>query len=421
MRPTFLFLLPVLFGARAGVQSTNSKPASLPEVQRPAIYVSSSSALIPSGAVHSRPAAGFEPKIVLETNDYDFGGVEAGKIATREITFKNEGKGPLRILQLRPMCGCILGAVYLHDQLYNLSDEIAPGAVGMLRLSLRPLWGKGDKHTRVDLLTNDPTFGPTSEAPFGHIQIKITARIQPTVEFIESSGAELPEAKVAFGAFNSGTPRRAEFTIRSTRDEPFEIAGIVPADPHLLITSVPVGASPSLQWKVNIEVPKGEAFGPFTKRFQVVTKPEMYGIQFYVEGEVCGKIQCDPALPGGLNIGAISPSTKVAGKIVVSTLSKTDKLNLHDLQFEEFKDYKLEGGRYVPATKGAPRKFDENGNSGLVAEIREIEAGRKAEISIMIKPGPHVGLGRVLAMITVHTSIEDGPEKLVIPLSAVIR
>lgn len=413
----FIIIPALLLFAPLFQDGAATRPA-LPEVPPPVIPVSASTALIPIGTVHSRPAAGAEPKVEFETQEFDFGGVDAGKIATAEVEFKNNGKGDLQILQVRPMCACVLGGIYVNGKLYRLSDPIPPGAVGKLRFSIRPLWGAGEKHTRIDLLTNDPSYAPTSEAPFGHVQIKINARIQKIIEFTDEAGAVLADDKLDLGATQGDADRDAKMIIKSSRGQNFEILGIVPKLEKMKVDYEPIGDRAGTdRWLLKIHIDKGLPYGPFMQQFQVATSPDMFGIKFHVAGDVRGMVLVNPALPRGLQLGALKTSPTPVAKITFTTTGGLAPLKLKNIQFLEFRDFKLVDGLYI-ATGKNPRPVDRRLGDLMSAEVVEIEPGKKAEIKITMKPG--LPKGAMTFILWVETSVPGGPPTLAIPVSGVV-
>ncbi len=94
------------------------------------------------------PAVPKLPKLVLDRPDHSFGEVRAGTPIRYTFKLKNQGQAPLRILSVKPTCGCMAGA---YDSL------LAPGRTGQITLTVadtKPYSGRTVKTATVT--TNDP-------------------------------------------------------------------------------------------------------------------------------------------------------------------------------------------------------------------------------------------------------------------------
>lgn len=65
--------------------------------------------------------------IEFKTTTHDFGTLQEGDPAVAEFTFKNTGKEPLIIQNVKPSCGCTTP--------YWSKDPIAPGKTGVIKAS----------------------------------------------------------------------------------------------------------------------------------------------------------------------------------------------------------------------------------------------------------------------------------------------
>ena len=91
---------------------------------------------------------GKTPKLKLKLMQYDFGSVEEGKIVETKIGFKNEGKAPLIISDVKTSCGCT--AVLLSSKL------LQPGESGNIRIELDTANREGKLTRTVTFYSNDP-------------------------------------------------------------------------------------------------------------------------------------------------------------------------------------------------------------------------------------------------------------------------
>jgi hypothetical protein len=118
-------------------------------------------ALAGSFAVSTGRAADSQPRtprLALETLEHSFGSVPAGSPLSYTFKLKNKGKADLRVLNVKPSCGCTKG---------EFDSLTAPGKQGKITLSIahtESYVGKTVKTATVT--TNDPSFVLTLRADF---------------------------------------------------------------------------------------------------------------------------------------------------------------------------------------------------------------------------------------------------------------
>lgn len=78
-------------------------------------------------AVAKTDASAAKTTIEFKTTTHDFGTLQEGDPAVAEFTFKNTGKEPLIIQNVKPSCGCTTP--------YWSKDPIAPGKTGVIKAS----------------------------------------------------------------------------------------------------------------------------------------------------------------------------------------------------------------------------------------------------------------------------------------------
>src|SRR5262245_60703647 len=196
---------------------------------------------------YRKPEAGTEPKITFDKMSHDFGEVDEGKELPVEFHFKNEGKGPLKILNTQPLCGCTLGELTVAGKPYTLGDPIAPGAEGVLKATLRTTGFSGEKKTAIKILTNDPELPATPDAPFGIAQVNLSATLS---KFLNFGG----EASVAFGSMSNTEPFERSLIVKTTKGQAFQVTGFEPPDPSIVLTAEPTDENAN-RWKVKVSVP----------------------------------------------------------------------------------------------------------------------------------------------------------------------
>jgi len=84
----------------------------------------------------------------LDTLEHEFGKVKSGTPLAFTFKFKNQGKGPLEITEVKPSCGCTKG---------EFDKTVAPGKDGKITLSI----AKTDTYNgpivkTATVKTNDP-------------------------------------------------------------------------------------------------------------------------------------------------------------------------------------------------------------------------------------------------------------------------
>ena len=87
-------------------------------------------------------------KLKLNLSQYDFGSVEEGKVVETKISFKNEGKAPLIISDVKTSCGCT--AALLSSKL------LQPGESGNVKIELDTANREGKLTRTVTIYSNDP-------------------------------------------------------------------------------------------------------------------------------------------------------------------------------------------------------------------------------------------------------------------------
>jgi hypothetical protein len=88
------------------------------------------------------------PDIVFDTPEYNFGDIseKKGKVS-HKFNFTNNSKDPVRILTVKPSCGCTTP---------NWSkDEIKPGKTGFIIAEYNPKGRPGVFRKSLSVITND--------------------------------------------------------------------------------------------------------------------------------------------------------------------------------------------------------------------------------------------------------------------------
>ncbi len=96
-------------------------------------------------------------KITFDKTIHDFGDIQEGTIATYTFEFKNEGRRPLRLVNVRASCGCTTPE-------YS-KEPVAPGETGFIKVAY-------DSNGRPGIIDRDVTVQTDGEPVFVTLQIK---------------------------------------------------------------------------------------------------------------------------------------------------------------------------------------------------------------------------------------------------------
>lgn len=88
------------------------------------------------------------PKIVFDTETYNYGTVQSGEMVEYNFTFRNEGKDPLRILKTKPSCGCTGSEPEM--------TILKKGQSSKMKVKFDTRNRSGQQHHNITVHTNDP-------------------------------------------------------------------------------------------------------------------------------------------------------------------------------------------------------------------------------------------------------------------------
>lgn len=179
-------------------------------------------------APRPQPVAGPPGRIVFPTTTHDFGRVRQGDTRTHVFEFRNDGAGPLRIVQLVPHCGCL--------PVLQTPDDVPPGGTGRLAVTLQTAALLGRSGRTMDVHSSDPA--------------------EPVVRLTLWSDVWRPYAVEPEG-FELGELARGEraaraVAIRSLDGSAFAITGHSPAPDGMAIRVLP--ADPAAPGRQQIEL-----------------------------------------------------------------------------------------------------------------------------------------------------------------------
>jgi hypothetical protein len=88
------------------------------------------------------------PKLVVDNLKFDFGKVKEGDEISHVFKIKNEGTAELVITNVSPGCGCTAS---------DFTKTLAPGAEGIIKLSVKTAGMNGPTDRYADVISNDTT------------------------------------------------------------------------------------------------------------------------------------------------------------------------------------------------------------------------------------------------------------------------
>jgi len=101
-----------------------------------------------SAAAAADPPAPAGPKIAFASTVIDFGKIKSGEIAKHDFAFTNIGTATLKILAVRPGCGCTTAGAW--------STNVEPGKTGIIPLQFNSTGFSGQVSKSAAVTCNDP-------------------------------------------------------------------------------------------------------------------------------------------------------------------------------------------------------------------------------------------------------------------------
>ena len=145
------------------------------------------------------------PKIVVEKMKFDFGEVWASTKIEHAWAIRNEGGSILRIISVKPSCGCTV--------LKNYDREILPGEAGKLPIVMDTSHLRSKVRKIVQVRSNDPE------------NAEITLDIAGTVK--QRIGVE-PARGGSFGRIKPNEVVKRTLTLKNNTDNPVELSLMTP-------------------------------------------------------------------------------------------------------------------------------------------------------------------------------------------------
>lgn len=383
-------------------QAVASKPFSAPAFPT----------LIPSGTKLEKPPAGQEPKVVFSALEHDFGPIDDGAVKSTDVTFKNQGKGPLMILNVRPSCACTLGGIEVEGKPYNFGEPILPGQSGILKIAMRATGFSGEKTTQVDVVTNDPSLPPTFETPFGQVTIKVKGKGVRAFEF-ENFG------QIDIGSVRMGTEVERSVVLRSTKGVPFQITDIQGRDDMVEWTAEAVDAK-AVEWRLKAKLSPKIPAGMFARQVMVLINiPGSQPIPAMIRGRIRGSVDLEP--PSGLSFKIVPLGQEQKLTLKVKCDADRTPLKLKQPALCDPRDFvPSAGGTYnTRPNLQTPRPMDEKFRPHLSATLREVEPDSSFEIDVRVLST--MPAGSFSAMMLIETGLPDGPNQIAVPITGFVK
>lgn len=180
------------------------KPATdKPVAVKPTAKKAAPVAVTPKPAANksaAKPVDGKGPMIKFDKLINDIGGVDPGSNNFAEYNFKNVGNELLKIINVKPDCGC--------TQLTLKKKEYAPGESGIMKFKYHAVTRPGPQTRRILVTTNDT------------VEPKITLTLKARI--VERVAYEPKKLKL----FLKGDNKLPEVTLTSLDGKPFKITKV---------------------------------------------------------------------------------------------------------------------------------------------------------------------------------------------------
>jgi hypothetical protein len=148
-----------------------------------------------------------QPRIEVDSSEYNFGSIEEGQKVTHVFRFSNSGDAPLNIERVRSSCGCTVP---------RLSAEVlAPGDVGEVEAVFDSRRFNGQVVKTIYLYTNDPLHDV--------VQLSLRGKVNKII------AADPP--RVDFGVMKSGEKRQTEVRLANNGSEAIELGDVTVSNP----------------------------------------------------------------------------------------------------------------------------------------------------------------------------------------------
>lgn len=243
------------------------------------------------------------PSIQVAETVFDFGEVMEGSEVVHEFTVKNEGKGVLRIEQVRPGCGCTA---------VQFDRQVSAGGAGKVTLRLSTAGYEGTVKKAATVFTNDPN------------QPRVVLTMQGRVKtFIKVS----PSGSISFrGPAHRQSPRILELT----GSKAFHIQKVESSLEGMVRHEIePMAGDKGYRLKIENILTEGTYSGTIMVTTDVPEKPQIF---IRVIGSIEGDIGVRPA---STVIGKISAGEMVRRGIVRVVSNRRSPFKITRLTYDQ--------------------------------------------------------------------------------------
>lgn len=116
------------------------------------------------------------PKVVVDTERYDFGVMDESEVGSHDFLFSNEGTAPLRLSQGEKTCGCTLGKLGKLEK-----SVVPPGESAKVTVEWTLKDRFGDFSEGVTIKTNDPSWPQVGLTVAGRVTKAVRAHPEELV------------------------------------------------------------------------------------------------------------------------------------------------------------------------------------------------------------------------------------------------
>ncbi len=302
-------------------------------------------------------------RIAFDEPGFNFSVMDQQTEATHVFTIRNNGAGPLRILQVFPGCSC--AATELD------SSNIPPGGSARLQVTFYSGNFNGPVFKTMTVHSSDPS------RPMAALELR--ADVQPVFIFMP--------AVLDLGQIERGQAVTREVTMSDAKGRLFAIKNIASSLTNLTATAAPLGRDGSA-YRLKVALAPQSRTGPLVGNVEVTTDRKVAGKPILlVIGSVVGPVRVTPT---AIFLGLIAPGAKFPPK-------KLTVLNT--------------------GPKSVEIKSVNPGDPVLKATVTTNAPGREFTIELTTQQAPPPGWMRR----TLHIFTSDSDAPLEVSLSGIVR
>lgn len=295
------------------------------------------------GLASAQESDGGSPSIRVSDTVFDFGEVMEGSEVSHDFTVRNDGKGSLRIEQVKPGCGCTVA---------QFDRTVPAGGAGKvtLRLDTRGFEGKVKKTATV--YSNDP------EEP------RLVLALQGVVKTLVDVG---PSSSVLF---RGAADQQVQKVIELVGIKPFRIQKVESTlDGKVARALEPLETGKGYRLKLDNLVKQGNYAGVIKITTDLPKKPE---IHIRITGSIEGDI-------------AVRPQTVIVGKLAARQPVREGKLSVVSTRGQPFKITKLTYDSRLITVTQAPLDKEPGYALEIKPVMENIPAGFRDKTTIVIE------------------------------------